>query len=154
MPFTDEALSKMSADRLLTLYGNAKHIAKNATDKRSVEAVALVEQIERLQLHYQKVEGLKNDDPVLLKIHEIVHSDAGVAGIVDAVERGLPGLAGVEQLIVKELGEFYSGKNTGTQAAGEFVGQVMGGKGYVRLTQGAMPEGSVAKTAMRYRKRT
>ncbi|WP_427024722.1 hypothetical protein ACP4J4_01785 [Aureimonas ureilytica] len=154
MALTDEALIALPAAKVLTLYANAKKIAADVSNKRAKEAASIVEQIERLKLQYQHVEGLRDDDPVIIEMHEIIHSSAGKAAIIKAVEAGLPGLAGVEQMLIERFGENYSGRNTGTQAAGEFVGQVMAASGFVKDKQGSMPPGSVAKTAMRYRRKS
>jgi hypothetical protein len=80
-------------------------------------------------------------------MEEIVNSKEGRAACVKATEDGLPALAGVEHMIVAEVGDLYGQKYMATQWAGYVVGTLMKSLNYEQIGQKAMPPGSVAKTA-------
>ena len=80
-------------------------------------------------------------------MEEIIWSPEGKRRIVEANEAGLPALAGVEPLIVADLGDRYHPHDLGTADAGSIVGEVMRHLGYELAGHAKMPVGSVAKTA-------
>jgi hypothetical protein len=69
-------------------------------------------------------------------------------------KNGFPALAGVEHFIVAELGERYHPHDQGTMNAGYIVGELMRHLGYIQDGEGKIPEGSVAKTAMKWKRRS
>lgn len=87
------------------------------------------------------------DDPVTLAMEEIIDSKDGRAACLQATEDGQPALAGVEHMIVREVGTLYGQKYMATQWAGYIVGTLMKSLDYEQIGQKAMPAGSVAKTA-------
>ncbi|RWL98466.1 MAG: hypothetical protein E5X80_03230 [Mesorhizobium sp.] len=63
-------------------------------------------------------------------MEEIAWSTEGKKLMVEAAEAGLPALAGIEPLIVADLGPLYHPHDLGTADAGSIVGQVMRHLGY------------------------
>jgi hypothetical protein len=55
---------------------------------------------------------------------------------------------------VAELGERYHPHDQGTMNAGYIVGELMRHLGYIQDGEGKIPEGSVAKTAMKWKRRS
>ena len=92
-------------------------------------------------------------DPVYLQMEEITWSKEGRAAALKATDEGLPALAGVEPLFIAALGDRYMPHDMGTMNAGYIVGELMRHLGYVGGRAGKMPEGSVAKTAMKWKRR-
>jgi hypothetical protein len=97
--------------------------------------------------------ALTLDNPFMQRMYEIIHSPAGRAACVAATEQGLPALAGVEPLLVAELGEDYARTYMATPSAGGFVGMLMRELNYVLSGRKDMPAGSVAKRAATWQKR-
>lgn len=94
---------------------------------------------------------LANKHQAYLKMEEIVWSVDGRKAAIAATEKGLPALAGVEPLFTAELGERYHPHDGGTMNACYIVAGLMRHLGYVEDGQGSMPNGSVAKTAMKWK---
>jgi hypothetical protein len=61
---------------------------------------------------------------------------------------------GVDPLISEELGDRYSPYNDGTVNAGFILAGLMRHLGFVEDGQGRMPEGCVAKTALKWKLRS
>jgi len=118
---------------------------KNARTKGTPEALALVRVIEELGLPYSDPAALKMDDPVTIKMHEIINSPAGRAACIKATSEGLPAIAGVDSMLNATLGVEYRGGNMATHTAGALVGEMMRSQGYLHGGQRPLPEGSVAK---------
>src|SRR4051794_2688956 len=97
----------------------------NARNVDSDEARELVHMIEALGLPYSDPESLKFDDPIFLKMHEIIFSDPGKKAALEATKAGLPALAGVDPLLSAVLGVDYGSHNDGTINAGYLVAQMM-----------------------------
>lgn len=74
--------------------------------------------------------------------------------MIAATIDGLPALAGVEPLIREELGPLYSAANEATCQAGYLVTGRMEALGWMHSGREVnMPNGSVAKTAILFRKK-
>lgn len=86
-------------------------------------------------------------DPAYLLMKEIIYSDAGKLAAINAAFHGQPALAGVEPMIVAELGDNYL-SDQGTLNAGYIVAEMMKTMGYEPAGRKRMPNGSVAKTAI------
>jgi len=122
------------------------NIWKNARGKGTPEAMALAAVIEELGLPYSDPSALKNDDPITIKMHEIINSPAGRAACLKATDQGLPAIAGVDGMLSAALGIDYRGENMATHTAGSLVGELMRSQGFVHGGQKALPSGCVAKT--------
>jgi len=84
-------------------------------------------------------------DQALYKVMEqLVNSADGIKRAVRATNDGYPALAGVDELLRRELGSEYERANNGTWWAGFAVAQVMREMGYVEAGTGKCPDGCVA----------
>ena len=126
---------------------------RNAREKGGPEGKALAEAIENTGRPFTPAGYLSLDDPRVVQMHGIINSPGGRAKCIAAVEKGLPGLAGVEADIQAALGPDYGGHNGTTQTAGDFVANMIRSQGYVDDGQRKMPEGSTAKTARFFKRR-
>lgn len=145
MQITIEKLHAMSPEQRATLYENAR----NRLDQGGREIMDLINE-SGLPL---RSGGITFSDPVHLRMEEIAWSSQGKRLLVEATEAGLPALAGIEPLIVADLGPLYHPHDLGTVDAGSIVGQVMRHLGYELVDRKDMPAGSVAKTAATWRPR-
>jgi hypothetical protein len=84
-------------------------------------------------------------DQALYKFMEqLVNSADGIKRAVRATNDGQPALAGVDELLRRELGSEYARANNGTWWAGFTVAQMMRDMGYVEAGTGNCPPGCVA----------
>lgn len=143
--YTLDDLKKMTAEERATLYQNALKRSESGGQE-------IVELIHSSGLPLSDG-GMRADDPAYLKMEEIMWSSEGRAAAVEATDKGLPALAGVEPMFVAALKERYHPHDGGTMNAGYIVGQLMRHLGYIEDGQGKMPDGSVAKTAMKWKHR-
>jgi len=133
------AIEKMSPEQRAQLWANAQKRLGNGGAK-------IIELLKSSGLPI-RTGGLSFSDPVWQRMEEIIWSSEARPLMIDATRNGLPALAGVEQLLVRELGDQYSPLDLGTASAGAIVADVMKVLGYKERRKGNMPEGSVAKTA-------
>ncbi|ESX15952.1 hypothetical protein [Mesorhizobium sp. LSJC264A00] len=145
MQITIEKLQAMSPEQRATLYENAR----KRLEQGGQEVIDLID-ASGLPL---RSGGITFSDPVHLRMEEIAWSSQGKRLLVEATEAGMPALAGVEPLIVADLGVLYHPHDLGTVDAGSIVGQVMRHLGYELVDRKDMPPGSVAKTAATWRTR-
>lgn len=145
MSITIERLQKMTPEQRATLHENAR----KRIDHGGREIIELIES-SGLPLSSG---GMRLSDPVYRRMEEIVWSSEGKKAAVAATEAGLPALAGVEPLIVADLGDRYHPHNDGTKSAGGIVGELMRSLGYELIGHADMPAGSVAKTAALWKPR-
>jgi hypothetical protein len=125
---------------------------QNAVKHRETGGQPIIDLIESSGLSLS-AGGMRMTDPAYLEMRDITWSSNGRKAAVEATEKGLPALAGVEPMFVASLGERYHPHDGGTLNAGYIVGELMRHLGYVKNGQGKMPGGSVAKTAMRWKLR-
>jgi hypothetical protein len=122
-------------------------IWKNARAKATPEALELAAVIEDLGIFTPGAGGLKMDDPLTLRMFDIINSAKGRAACIEATDKGQPAIAGVDPMLRATLGEQYSGENRATVAAGVLVGELMRMLGYQHAGERQMPVGSVATRA-------
>jgi hypothetical protein len=141
----DEAkLRGMSVHERHRLWINARKIDSD-------EAKEMVRMIENLGLPYSDPGSLKFDDPIFLKMEEIISSAEGKSAAIEATKKGLPALAGVDPLLSAKLGVDYGAHNDGTINAGFLVAQMMRTQGYkLSGRKGKLPPTCLAKTAEIY----
>jgi hypothetical protein len=109
---------------------------------------------EECGLPYSEGAALRWDDPIALKIYEIVNSKEAAAAMIEVTEQGLPAICGVEPMLIKALGVDYGGHNMTTNIAGRFIAERMQQLGYKNSgRKGILTEGSVAKSAEIFVKR-
>jgi len=143
--YTIDDLKAMTPEQRATLYNNAgKRLAEGGQEVR--------DQLDSSGLPLTSG-GMRTSDPAYLAIKEIVWSGEGRKASIEATEMGLPALAGVEARIVAALGDRYQPQDGGTMNAGYIQAELMRHLGYIENGQGKMPEGSVAKTAMKWKSR-
>lgn len=140
MEYTTERLLAMSPKDLGLHFNNCLRIG-------GLRGEQLANKILGLDVEIFIEGGLSEDNPITQKLHEIINSADATLLLIEAVNAGLPALAGIEPTIVAALGRRYSKVNTGTATAGAFVAVKMRHLGYVETKKGQMPEGSVAKSA-------
>jgi hypothetical protein len=138
--WTLEKLQAKSAEERFNVWVNARA-------KGTPEADELARFIELSGLNYAPSGGISMSDPRVIEMDEIISSPKGQAACLQATADGLPALAGVEPMIVGQMGARYGSFSMMTVTAGSLVGGLMLGQGYKIASQKKMPEGSVAKTA-------
>ena len=90
--------------------------------------------------------GLTADDPVYLKIKEIVHSAEGQKAALAATAEGRPALSGVDPLLQAALGPQYQQYDQGPSSAGFEIAKMMRALGYKKHKSKPCGVGCVAKT--------
>lgn len=90
---------------------------------------------------------MRRDDPITLKMHEIIWSPAGRQAALAATEAGEAAMAGIDPLLQVALGSDYGPHNRGTITAGVITGELMQFLGYTRRAQIPLPAHCVAKSA-------
>jgi hypothetical protein len=133
MEYSLERLRSMAPDARAILYQNAKR----RLDRGGQAIVDLIDQ-NNLSLSSG---NMLNSDPDYILMDKIIWARKSEA--LEAVEAGLPALAGIEPFIREELGERYRPQY--------LTGGLMKHLGYVDDGPGQMPPGSVAKTAMKWK---
>jgi hypothetical protein len=140
--YSDETLRAMPVSQRHQLYKNA---LKLDTD----EAHQLIERLKKMGLPFSDNSALSLDDPISLKMYEIIHSNAGTSAMKAAAEKGIPPMAGVDPLLAEALGVDYGPHNMATQTAGYFVAQRMRTLGYKHAGKSmTLPSGCVARSAI------
>src|SRR5664279_1146817 len=74
-------------------------IWKNARAKGTPDALRLAEVIEGLGMIAPGTGGLKMDDPLTIRMFDIINSPQGRAACIRATEEGFPAIAGVEPML-------------------------------------------------------
>lgn len=137
---TLEKLQKMTTQERHQLYLNAHKLR----DRGGQEVLDLL-LASGLPMHQG---ALTNDDPMFLRMQEIIWAKDVQELLIAATQKGLPALAGVDAILANEFGSQYSKIHLVTHSAGSVVAQVMRMRGYNMIQESAkMPEGSIAKTA-------
>jgi hypothetical protein len=138
-----EGLRSMAPDARAVLY-------QNAMKRLDRGGQAIVDMIDQNNLSLSSGDMLSSD-PDYTRMDEIIWARKSEA--LKAIEAGLPALAGIEPFIRAELGDRYRPQNGGTINAGYLTAGMMRHLGFVDDGPGQMPEGSVAKTAMKWKLR-
>jgi len=140
--YTLADLKAMSPERRAQLY-------QNAIERREKGGKEIIDLMDSSGLPLRSG-GMRKDDPVSLKMTEVIWSSEGRKAALEATEKGLPALCGVEPLLTKALGDLYNPYDMGTNRAGVIIGELMTFLGYSPAGQAKCPEGGVAKTAMKW----
>ena len=143
--WTLEALRDLPTEKLQSLY-------RNAREREEPEAKKLVELIDENDLYRETDGGLPFDHPIMLEIEDICRNPEAVREAIQAAEKGLPALAGMEYRIVEALGPSY-GTHYTTHHAGRCIADEMLSKGWQKAGQKPMPEGTIARSATVFVKR-
>lgn len=148
--YTVDKLKAMTVAQRWQLYQNARKAVHNG-GAQAAAGKTVLEQIEASGLQYYTGGGLSEDDPVFLKIREVVYSEAGKEAALAAVRAGSPAVCGVDRLLRNELGEEYGKHDLGTSNAGYLVAQLMREIGYEEAGSGRCPPECVARTGMKWK---
>lgn len=143
--YTVADLKALSPEERATLYENARK-------RRAEGGQAIMDMIDSSGLSLS-AGGMRTSDPVYVRMQELIWSAEGRSLALAATANGFPALAGVERLIVDDLGDRYHPHDLGTASAGSIVGELMRHLGYAKDREAKMPDGSVAKTAMLWKLR-
>jgi hypothetical protein len=147
MSYTLDQIRGMTTHQRHTVWKRAR----TRTDEAAREVVRLIEES---GLPYTDHAALTMDDPITIKIYQIVNSPDAKASMIAATERGLPAIDGVDRRLSEELGVDYGGHNMATNRAGILVAECMQRLGYRKSRRkGKLTEGSVAKTGEIFLKR-
>ena len=139
--WTLEELKAMSVHTRADLYGNACRLGQTE------EGAALKTMIEEAGLPFSEDACLTSDDPITIKMWEIINSPEGRSAAVESTKNGDAAMAGIDPLLQAALGSDYGPHNMGTATAGSLVGRLMLSLGYKKSGTKAMPSHCVAKTA-------
>jgi hypothetical protein len=139
--YTDEQLSSFSVHQRHEIYKKARALG-------TPEALALCDRIERSGLPFSDSASLRSNDPIVQKMAEVIFSPEAVAAALEATNKGLPALAGIDPLLSEVLGVDYGSHNDGTMNAGFIVAEMMRTRGFKNSgRKGKLPPTCVAKTA-------
>jgi hypothetical protein len=139
--WTLDELKNISVHDRAEIYRNACRLG------HTPEGAALKQLLERAGLPFSEDGCLTMDDPITIKMHEVINSREGRAAAVASVARGEPALAGIDPMLQVALGSDYGSHNMGTTTAGSLVGELMQSLGFKKTGQKPMPPHCVAKTA-------
>lgn len=139
--WTPEELAAMSVHDRANLYRNASRLA------HTPDGAALKKLLEEAGLPFSDDACLTMDDPITIRMHEVINSPEGRAAAVAATKDGLPAMAGIDPMLQVALGVDYGAHNMGTATAGGLVGELMTSLGYKKASSKALPPHCVAKTA-------
>jgi hypothetical protein len=121
---------------------------KRARALHSAEGNHLARAIERLGLPYAEPEPLGEDDPLFVRMREIMASPQARAAAVEATLDGLPAMAGIDTLLHDGLGEDYRLNPAAVPSAQAMVATLMNGLGYVEAGRKDLPKRCVARSGV------
>lgn len=136
---TEMQLRAMTPEQRMTLRSNAVRLGGEIGD-------ATAALINSLNLPLSSG-GMSEDHPLYQEMQEIVWSADGKAAAVQAVDNGLPAMAGIDPLLQKAMGNRYGRESQGTMNAGYIVGELMRFLGYQKGREADLPSHCVARTA-------
>jgi hypothetical protein len=139
--WTPDELKALSVHDRGNLYQSASRLA------HTPEGADLKKRIEEAGLPFSESACLTMDDPITMRMHEIIHSPRGREAAIEAVRLGMPAMAGIDPMLQVALGSDYGPHNMGTATAGGLVGELMQTLGYKKTGEKALPPHCVAKTA-------
>lgn len=146
MKWTKEKIAALPAAKRAILYANARALG-------TTDGEALATLIADTGLPFSEGGALTENDPIYIKMHQIVFSDEGRKAAIGAADLGLPPLAGVDPLINATLKNDYGNHNMGPANAGYAVAALMRHLGYKEAGKSAaLPPGCVARTGMLWQK--
>jgi|GEM_PF-2259698 len=132
---------------------NERHaVWKRARALHSAEGNHLARAIELLGLPYAEPEPLTGDDPLLVRMREILASPAARSAALEATLDGLPAIAGVDTLLHEELGEEYRLNAAAVPTAQTLTAELMIGLGYVEAGHKTLPVRNVARTGVYWKR--
>jgi hypothetical protein len=129
---------------------------KRAKALHSAEGNHLARAIELLGIPYAEPEPLAADDPLMVRLREVVTSpEARSAAIENTIENtldGLPAMAGIDGLLHEALGEEYRLNAAAAPTAQTLVAELMTGLGYVAAGEKDLPARCVARKGVYWKR--
>jgi hypothetical protein len=119
---------------------------KRAKSLHSAEGNHLARAIELLGLPYAEPEPLADDDPLLVRMREIMAEPRARAAAIEATLDGLPAMAGVDVLLHEEIGEAYRRNEAAVPTAQKLTADLMTRLGYAEAGHKDLPARCVART--------
>ena len=119
---------------------------KRAKGLHSAEGNHLARAIERLGLPYAEPEPLAEDDPLMIRIREIMASPAARSAAVEATLDGMAAMAGIDALLHDALGEDYRRTTAAAPTAQTLTAELMRSLGYVEAGVKELPARCIART--------
>jgi hypothetical protein len=123
-------------------------IWKRARSLRTADGNQLAREIELLGLPYDNPGELNQDDPMRVRMAEIVRSPEGRSACIEATLDGLPAIAGVDPMLHEAFGAAYRLSDEAIASATLLVAEVMGEKGYVEAGRKSLPNRYVARSGV------
>jgi hypothetical protein len=132
---------------------NERHaVWKRARALHSAEGNHLARAIERLGLPYAEPEPLADDDPLMVRMREIMASPAARSAALEATLDGLPAMAGIDVLLHEQIGEAYRQDAAAAPTAQALTAELMSGLGYVDAGRKDLPARCVARTGVYWKR--
>jgi len=125
---------------------------KRAKALHSAEGNHLARAIELLGLPYAEPEPLTDDDPMMIRMREIMAEPRARAAAVEATLDGLPAMAGIDVLMHEEIGEDYRRNEAAVPAAQKLTHELMTRLSYVEAGNQDLPARCVARTGVFWRR--
>lgn len=123
-------------------------IWKRARALHSAEGNQLARAIELLGLPYAEPEPLGRDDPLKVRMAEIMASSAARSAALEATLDGLPAMAGIDTLLHEALGEAYRRNPAAVSTAQALVAELMTALGYTEAGRKHLPRRNVARSGV------
>ena len=146
MEWTLEKLKHLTVHERSNLYANASRLA------HTPKGAALKATIEEVGLPFSVDACLTMDDPISVKMIDIIYSDDGKAAAIKGVQERQPAMLYLDPMLQEALGSDYGAHNMGTSTAGSIVGKLMMSMGYKKTGSKPLPSHCVAKTAATWKK--
>jgi hypothetical protein len=127
-------------------------IWRRAKGLHSAEGNHLARAIELLGLPYAEPEPLADDDPLKVRMREIMSGPDARGAALESTLDGLPALAGVDLLLHEALGEEYRRNPAAVAAAQALTAELMTGLGYVEAGVKSLPGRNVAREGVFWRR--
>jgi hypothetical protein len=121
---------------------------KRARALHSAEGNHLARAIERLGLPYAEPDALNDDEPLMIRMREIVASPAARSAAIEATLDGLPAMAGIDTLLHNQIGEDYRLNPAAVPSAQTLVSALMTSLGYVEAGVKDLPGRHIARSGV------
>ena len=121
---------------------------KRAKGLHSAEGNHLARAIERLGLPYADPEPLIDDDPLMIRMREIIATPAARSAAVEATLDGMAAMAGIDALLHDTLGEDYRRTAAAAATAQTLTAELMRSLGYVEAGVKELPARCIARTGV------
>jgi len=127
-------------------------IWKRAKNLRTADGNQLAREIERLGLPYADPGQLPADDPVRVRMAEIMTSREARSACIEATLDGLPAVAGADALFHEALGSSYRHNDAAMATAHALTAELMSGLGYVEAGRKDLPSRYVLRSGVFWKK--